>query len=371
MKVLISTINDNNNYGNRLQNYALQQVLKQFAADVITLDNRCNEDSNDSLFQKLSYAVKKGEITAKVLKKIGNRDEKKIKKSKAYFESFELRKKNFESFTKNLVPATNFFINGTTEDFSFVSDFDYVVIGSDQVWNYNFRKNLPLDFAPYATKEKVISYAASFGVSSIPENFKKIYEDGLNNIGSISVREEVGLEIINEIVGKDALVVLDPTMLLSKDEWLKISSNEVHDTDYVLTYFLGTPSQDEYDYIRKYAESRELKIKQLGTIYDLANFSAGPKEFVELFSKAKAIFTDSYHACVFSIIFEKYFEVFDRKDKNESMNSRIETLLSTFDLEFVKYTGYQKSEIDYSQVNSTLKADKEKSMEFIKESLSK
>lgn len=139
---------------------------------------------------------------------------------------------------------------------------------------------------------------------------------------------------------------------------------------YILTYFLGNPSDEERLYIRQYAELNKLKIYNLGDPSDDKCWVAGPIDFVKLIYNAEAVFTDSFHACIFSIIFEKYFEVFDRNSNLESMNSRIDTLLTTFNLSYQKHDFNQtKRKIDYYSVNKILQRKKELSFVFLSEQI--
>lgn len=106
---------------------------------------------------------------------------------------------------------------------------------------------------------------------------------------------------------------------------------------YVLTYFLGHPSDEQEKSIQEYAKKHGCRIRRILDMRDPQTYLAGPQDFVELFSKAEYVFTDSYHACCFSMLFHKQFTVFNRANMTgkSSMNSRMETLFRLFDLESV------------------------------------
>ncbi|HCM85013.1 MULTISPECIES: polysaccharide pyruvyl transferase family protein [Enterococcus] len=368
MKIAISTITDYGNYGNRLQNYALQKILeKHFDAEVLTIKNlTCIPRFNKK--ERFINALKDGSILKKVAGRVFTTKDSKIRNDLDYRRSIA-----FKEFTEEFIKETSE-VNQNTKDFSSFSVYDLFIIGSDQVWNYDFDRFSELDFVPYAlSNQKVISYAASFGVSKIPSEMKSCYINGLNNLDTISVREQSGLEIVKELVSRDAQVVLDPTMLLSIKDWEVLmgkSKISLKGEKYILTYFLGNPSDEERLYIRQYAELNKLKIYNLGDPSDDKCWVAGPIDFVKLIYNAEAVFTDSFHACIFSIIFEKYFEVFDRNSNLESMNSRIDTLLTTFNLSYQKHDFNQtKRKIDYYSVNKILQRKKELSFVFLSEQI--
>lgn len=348
-KVGIITINDFNNYGNRLQNYALQEKLLQLGLDVENilnnnLDTKCKKILKDilCLFQR----KKKCEI---------------------------VRKKNFKNFDKDYMKNTNFTIYKDNVKFDMQEKYDYFIIGSDQVWNYKFNRIPKIDFALFSPKEKNISYAASFGIDNIDKSLEKQYIEGLNNINNISTREERGAEIIKELIGKDVPVVLDPTFLIEDKEWNVIVKKPKEDIKqkYILTYFLGDISNERKIALQKIAEKYNFKIINLGKIEYEQYYTAGPSEFLWYIKNSEIVFTDSFHACVFSIIFDKTFYVLDREDKTKSMNSRIETLLKIFSLQQQRFINWENISLehDYIQVESVLKEEREKSLKFLKKAL--
>lgn len=363
MKIGISTIIDYENYGNRLQNYALQEVLVNLGHEVETIKNNTNVPKKSRKARIIS-SLKDGSA----IKKIGNRL-KTVRIHEDQLTSIENRNRSFSNFTNNYINETLTEINEKSIDFFYFKKFDLFIIGSDQVWNFEFDRFSALDFIPYANKtQRVISYAASFGVSQIPKKYEEVYKKGLLNLNSISVREEAGSKIVHELTSREAKVVLDPTMLVEINVWntlAETSKFNIGEKKYILTYFLGSPLKEQEKYIFNYAKEKNYRIFQLGKIEDTQCWSAGPDGFVKLFKNAQAIFTDSYHACVFSIIFEKYFEVFERNSNDLSMNSRIDTLLSTFNINDCRYKGTEHEKVDYTKVKIILKKEKENSLDFL------
>lgn len=364
MRIAISTINDYGNYGNRLQNYALQKTLESMGNDVITIRNMVNPDNETGLKRKIKQQLGDNSYLTLLFEKFFSifSQTKKLNYS---------RKVNFLNFTKENIKESNFKIDEKTRRFNFDKSIDCYVIGSDQVWNYSFPRFSKLDFVEYSSKSK-ISYAASFGVNDIPNSLNNFYRVGLNGIDYISVRENSGKMIVSKLIGVEPKVVLDPTLLLSKKDWQKISTKQVYSEKFILVYFLGDISIDDFSYIQKFAKSNNFVIKRMFSRKDEELWESGPAEFINLFSKAEAVFTDSFHAVAFSIIFNKYFEVFERNFKGPSMNSRIDTLLGNLDLTDRWHSKCEKNKpIDYSKTMKLLNIRKEESLSFLKNSLNK
>ena len=344
----IITICDNNNYGNRLQNYALHKVLESIGVSNVTL----YDEKENTVKARVKFFIKNIVPTKNI-----NR----------------LRRVSFEIFTRRNIK--NKYVN-LSELQKLNNEFDYFIVGSDQIWNYNFGHALDKDFLKFTQYHKTISYAPSFGISEIEDEWKEKIADGLNHIKYISVRENQGANIIKDLTGRDAQVVLDPTLLLSKNEWEEIQSKPEKMTSkkYILTYFLGEKSiqlKNEINYIKnKY----DLEVVNLCDIEDKEYYSCGPSEFLYLFNNSELVITDSFHACVFSIIFGKPFYVFDRNSKGmKSMNSRLDTLLSTFKQEQRKVNSLENIKdiflCDYSETYKILREKQIESLSFLKNAL--
>lgn len=363
MKCAIQTIVDYNNYGNRLQNYAMQEILRELSIETITIKNNIPNPY-------MSYPTNNFDKLKKILinREIHTKFDEKIKHRKINL----LRKKNFLDFSKKYINETNQTFYEIPLDDSDFREIDFFIIGSDQVWNYIFGRFSFFDFLPFTNKPK-ISYAASFGVNKIPKDLSKIYVEGLEKIDFISVREFAGKKIVEGLTDKKASVVLDPTLMLKKNKWLNLAIDKPNYKDkYILTYFLDRPQKKDEDYIYQYAKKNALNVKKLGDARDKELWVADPAEFVNLFSQADAIFTDSFHACVFSIIFEKYFEIFERNTSLKSMNSRIDTLFNMLDLDDRWHNNNNNgtiNEIDYKKVKDILAVKRAESQLFLTNSI--
>lgn len=338
-KVAIITINGNFNYGNRLQNYALKHTLEKLYCEVTNL-----------------WFTTPKEIIKHIIKK------------------FPIVNKRFTRYN-NFSNFTNKFLNVKYCSQEYNKDlFDYYVVGSDQVWNYTFPTYSKHMFLPFSSKEKNFSYAGSFGLEKINENKKEEIKKGLDNLNYISVREEKAKEIVKELTGRnDVELVVDPTMLLSDNEWDKISRKpkQLKHEKYILNYFLGNLSTDRKNKIRRFAQDNNCEIIDILNPSD-PFYNCGPEEFLYLEKNAYLICTDSFHSSVFAIIYNRPFMVFEREDNEEKMNSRIDTLLKQFHLENRRFNEAINANVlkdEYNESNEILKKEREKALNFLKKSL--
>lgn len=341
----ILTIYDMNNYGNRLQNYALSEVLSSYG-DVYTIRSYPNILSSFDYIKYLFSYVKN------MIKRIVF-----LRDSSAKALLYKRTCRNV-LFTKKNIISDSFYTSYTGLKGKAKKDAQ-IVIGSDQVWNYQWISHSDLCFrlCSFSCSSKNIAYAASFGVSEINDEARLIFRKYLPRLKAISVREDRGAELVREMTGLEATVVLDPTLMLTADKWLEIAEGFVPDNDrYVLTYFLGRPSDEQERDIQAYAKAYGCRVRRMLDLRDKETYVAGPQDFVELFSKAQYVFTDSYHACCFSILFHKQFTVFNRAGMTgkSSMNSRMETLFRLFDLDSVMMDSGLAPEIDYAKVDRLL-----------------
>lgn len=353
----IVTINDVTNYGNRLQNYALEQILKQYSnCTTIHVDV-----GKDAPFLGLKYY-----LFVKYFKPLFHLIKRNLIKviqlafpTEKYLRTFRIER-NWE-FTQSVIPDNRFCVTLRSNLKSYSSELiQRIIIGSDQVWNYQWlsKEGLALRLGSFVPDDvPIISYAASFGVSEVSDDVRPIFQRYLPRLKAISVREDRGAELVKEMTGLDATVVLDPTLMLDMNQWNSITQGFVSDNDqYVLTYFLGNPSDEQEQAIQDYAKAHGCRVRRILDLRDKETYVAGPQDFVELFSKAQYVFTDSYHACCFSILYHKQFTVFNRAgmEGKANMNSRMETLFRLFDLDSVVMDKGLAPRIDYDKVDKLL-----------------
>ncbi|MBA5850027.1 polysaccharide pyruvyl transferase family protein [Clostridium sp. cel8] len=376
-RVAILTINDYNNYGNRLQNYATQEVLKDLELSVKTIvtNVECEKKNDYNKSDILHKMYKLKNMPPKlVYEKIKNKAFNIIYKNNIQV-SKQKRLERFKKFTNDNICETKYYISQSNIPKTLKDEFDYFVVGSDQVWNPTFRYGSSIDFLTFAPPCKRIAYAPSFGIDKIPSKYINDYAKWLSQMHRLSVREESGARIIKDLTNREAQVLIDPTLMLSKEKWLSISKKDKFKPKYkyLLTYFLGDVSQEIKKKIKKIAKRNNLLIVNLASIRDLKRYQAGPSEFIDYINSASVLFTDSFHGCVFSILLGTAFVVFEREGKLSNMNSRIDTLLKTFKLQNRKSNNIlsdeQIFEANYDHITSILEVERKKSLDYLKEAL--
>jgi hypothetical protein len=372
-KVAIVTLIGYENYGNRLQNYATQEVIKNlgFEAKTLIYYKRVKPEK-----EPLHISLKR-----KILSfcNMTNKERYLAFQNKLthllYKNLIYKRNKAFKLFTEKNINETGIIY----DDYVFnnlAEDYDFFLTGSDQVW-HPFNKDKPLYFLIFAPKQKRIAYASSFGVTELPENCIETYKKYISEIPYLSVREQSGVEIIKKLTGRDAAVLVDPTMMLTKERWMSISKPAAYKPPkrYILVYFLGKISNEAKKAIKKIATRKDLDIVYIANFKDKKKYVADPVEFIYYINSADIVLTDSYHGTIFSILFEKPFVVFDRIHKGPSMITRIDTLLAKFNLESRRWKNMKDInmnvifEMDFSHISSILEDERKKALNFLKKAL--
>lgn len=362
-KIGILTLNGYNNYGNRLQNYALEEVIRSlgFEVETIIVDRGSDE--------KLVSRLRKMSSFREAFDKISNRI-----KLYSNREIIDSRKKTFMDFSKKYINETEFVLSKNSIPADLSDKYQYFIVGSDQVWNPNNLHGTSFFFLTFAEKKKRIAYAPSFGISEIGEKDIPNYKNWITDMHKLSVREDAGTKIIKELTGRDATVLVDPTLLISREKWLRVSKKAPNkpDKNYLLTYFLGgIPDKYEKE-IKRIAKMNKLNIVNLGNIREKKAYSAGPSEFIDYIEGCSMFCTDSFHGTVFSIILNKPFIVYERVG-TMAMFSRINTLLEKFNLESRKAENINFDKdifnIDFSNIPLILDTERQKSLNFLKDAL--
>ena len=373
------------NYGSMLQSYATKKVLdnNNIPNETINIDTNIEFKKGKRKYYKSQFfnfkfiKSKFGMIKLKIDKKI----------NKELGKNISIRTNKYKEFRKEFnlsMACTNY------KDLSYMARDKYtdVIVGSDQLW-------LPVNVvADYYTLNWVpdeinkISYATSFGFSSVPKKYNNLYEKFLKRINYLSVREQSGVKIIRDITGLNAKLVADPTILLTKDEWNKEATQEkIIKEKYILCYFLGNNIEH-----RKFAERLKKEtgckivslnhadeyVKYSDKFCDYAPYDIGPREWINLVKNADYICTDSFHGTVFAILFNKIFFDFRRYSSKSkvSTNSRIDSLLNVAGInterilngtenpkDVLKYT------IDYDIVNKNMNSFREESKKWLLNSI--
>ena len=253
------------------------------------------------------------------------------------------------------------------------------------MWNTEWYT--PVFFLKFVPSDKIkISYAASISKDSLTDGEKEVFKKSLADYKAVSVREEQAEELIKDLSPVKPVVTLDPTLLLDEGDWDKVCAPRVVDEDYIFCYFLGN-NPKERKIAKKFAKEKGLKLVSIpltgAMVYSDLKFgdvvlpAASPEEFISLIKHASYVFTDSFHAVVFSQIYKRQYFAFNRDSKG-SMNSRIINITNLFDTqerfcngkdrETLKYV-HSLKDIDFTRPNKRFEDLKEFSIDFLRENL--
>ncbi|WP_434798764.1 polysaccharide pyruvyl transferase family protein [Terrisporobacter vanillatitrophus] len=373
-KVGIITLNGYFNYGNRLQNYALQEFIKMNGYFCETIINETFLDKSNLLGikkkNKLQILLNKDfrSICIAINNRINNKKLKDINYQ---------RTKIFKDFSRKYINETDFSIEVGKINKNLQNDYAYLIAGSDQIWNPFDHLVSEVSFLTFASKYKRISYAPSFGVYDIPEQERENYKKWLSEMKHISVREDAGAKIVKNLTGRDVPVVVDPTMILNKKQWMSIAEESKYKPKgkYILTYLLGGGSKEQKIKVKEISKKYNLEIVNLGDIKDVKHYITGPSEFIDYINSASIFLTDSFHGCVFSMLLDTPFVVCNRVGQNSktSMESRIDTFLEKFALEdrrFVNINNINLLNCDYTKSNELLEIERKKAWDYLSNAFS-
>ncbi len=348
--IYILSIYDPTNYGNRLQACALEGFVSLITRrDVLAIDSRRPTRKSGVFkvladFRRYSLDVKKTSLA---------------------------RLRKFKEFQSSLcapvveIPENEVCMVGGP-----------VVIGSDQCWNPGWGLGSCTFGAQCAVGvEKKIAYAASFGVclDDVLNEWRGRYANWLTGIEHIGVREFAGAEIVKALTGRDAKVVLDPTMLQKADWWSErekrpVISGVSLDEPYCLKYVLGDDGASAK--IAKRCAQEGLGLVDLTDM----RLAVGPSEFLWLIHHSDLVCTDSFHATVFSLLFHKRFLVYERQGKVASMSSRFDTLDSMFGIntnrvEASEFDEAKSMDFDWAAFEGKLESRRRDSTEWLESAL--
>lgn len=361
MKIDIVTLHRAQNYGSVLQAFALQKQIEKHGHQAYILDYYPERYTNKGLLKRLKNKSSRFNnplvlLIAKLL--IYPSYLKKGIQFNKFMHYLNLEKPSF---------ATN------EEGMGRFTDADAYCAGSDQIWNSHWNegveKVLFLDFVP---KGKLcLSYAASIGLSNIPANEIDETKLLLDKFEFLSLREDKGVELVRELGRTDAVQCLDPTLLMSKEEWSQYADDSYKGKEYVLTYNLH--HDPEIDKCAKAIASKyHLQIRNISyNWHDIIrhghlDWCPTVEGFLGLIKNAKYVVADSFHATAFSIIFEKPFVVITP----EVASSRLSSLLKMLGLDdhnINKFTSLKVIEqpIDYIRVKSIIVTKQRESISFL------
>ncbi|MDO5137256.1 MAG: polysaccharide pyruvyl transferase family protein [Oscillospiraceae bacterium] len=363
-KILLVTLQGYFNYGNRLQNYALQEMLKCLGYEVHTL-----------MAEKhlRTYAADKWKFYIKhVLTFLG------VKHFRISY-SDTLRRKRLFGFTRKYIDNLEFMDNEAVWNRNW-DEYDCAVTGSDQVWHnwHTIDKELEFYYLQFINKEKRVSYAPSFGFKEFPKEDIDRHKIGLLGIRALSCREKEGCDLIHGLIGREPEWLLDPTLVLSREKWEQFEEKPsfvVEDGKYIFVYFLGFITDEYKNEIDRLSEKYGVPVINASDMLHPEQYSITPNEFVWLIHHAAKVCTDSFHGTVFSILFEKNTLIFERSQEGANhMFGRISDLVRALGMEHILYrnSNAYDEEQTYnlsSEARAYLSDERNKAYSFLKRSI--
>lgn len=380
------------NFGNKLQSYALCKAIEKFnlvEPEVIRLSDGWGYGNVASLRKKQlldlikTYKFKSFKRAYDFVQY--SLQYKEIRKNPDVFKSDVERQTDLYAKFDAEIPYTNEFTIADVRSGKLIPNYDLFIVGSDQVWNGPRIGCLDVYMCDFLhQKRSALSYAASFAIDEIPENMREDYTKYIQNMDTLLIREERGVELCKELGRDDAKLVLDPSLLLESKDYEGFLSNPVDlvgEGEYVLVYSL-TSSMRIFEEASKLANKYHCKMVVLknGAYPPLVSkyknsvdvIAAGPAEFLSLVKYAKFLVTGSYHALMFSLLFHKNFYIY--LDNASAQNSRLISTLKMFGLE--KQLFYETSrlpktqpQIDFDAVDSLMEEKRVESLKLLRESI--
>ena len=363
MKIGILTYHRAHNYGAMLQAYALRTYLHNQGHDVEFIDYW--PDSHNKQYT-LFKPIRGKSLYFKILNIISD-SVTLIRRT--------IRMNKFNNFRKKHL-GINDSIKYTTNKEPIIERYDCVVVGSDQIWRTQEYEGKHVGIDPMylctniSNTTRCISYAASMGIISLTSEDEHVIRTSFKNFNTILVREN-SLKQLVESLGYSAHVVLDPTLLLTKQQWDQlIPSHRYSQKPYVLFYEL-MPSQEALAFAKKKALSLNCELLIMDSIiHTLPRKNhisyASPIEFMHAIRDAEFVIATSFHGTAFSIIFEKQFITIGLK-KNAD---RVKTLLQQVGItEQYQDLPIETSKINYKEVNTTLQTIRQHSQQLLVKSI--
>ena len=368
MKVDIITRHSVPNYGSLLQSYATQKVIEEMGFESEIINYTRYEERYKNLVNTLIKGKKwdKNIITRIIYKMIQEPNYTKMYRK-------------FEKYRKNFLKESKLEYGNLQELKDDIPEADVYCSGSDQIWGkigtVEYDEAYFLNFIEDRTK-RCIAYSSSFGKEEIDGSLEKNINKLLKNYSDILVREDTAKSILKKHGIENVEQVLDPTLLLNKEQWSNLA-NKVKNKHkkYILVYQLhDNKSFDKY--AKEFSKKTGLKLLRISpSIYHITRsgkliYLPNQYEFLSLFQNAEYVLTDSFHATVFSIIFNrKFVDILPGKT-----STRITSILKLTGLQdriLTKYDDFSfiNKNIDFSECNTIIENERKRSIKLLKKAI--
>lgn len=373
MKIALLSYIKSCNYGTLLQDYALGKKISDLGGECEYINY--NPAIRSKGLRRILGAVKRSILCVFSIKANSGIDDFSFWKTPL----FRGVNKKCKEFTERYIPLSEEYNPQTLPSAN--SKYDKFIVGSDQTWSPHILKEKSPFLLRFVTdKGKKYSYAPSLGTLNIPQEFLTLLKENISDFSVVTCRERSNCPILQKSFGRDVFHVVDPTLLLTKEEWMSVAlpvSNMP--SKYILCYILG-----EKDCIAEYAEAlgtqenipvyyimtRPYYLQKKNLLKDI-----GPREFIDLLARASCVVTDSFHSSILSINFKVPFYSFTKRadGSNSQDNDRIKEVLGEFGL-MDRYCEDARepngiNEFDYEPVYEMLRAARTYSTDILKEVL--
>lgn len=324
-RVAIVTIHAIRNYGSVLQAYATQEVVRKLGCSPVIIDYAYPNPIHRQLLSAKGRVLRSGNRLFMIL--LGA------------WPLFSRREVRYSQFIQNNMNLSRHYAS-RDELIDAPPYADIYISGSDQIWHprcIDYDETFLLDFVPQGKKK--VAFASSFGVDTLSENQRVVFQKQLPSYDCIAVREASGQKLVHELIGTNTQQVLDPTLLLSAEEWTKIENPVKIDEPYILLYGNMTSQGSQMNRfafaIQRLTGFKIVRIH--GKAYNRLSrkirylFDVGPEEFLWLFRNASFVLANSFHGTVFSILFNRQFLSF--YPGASDMGTRQRNILELLDLQ--------------------------------------
>ncbi len=367
MRAGLITFHYAHHYGAQLQAYATMRAVESLGVECQVIDYRLPHTVQSSRLFQSGRGVRTLAANAHTA---------------LHYGAFQRRFRRFEAFVSGQMHLSPRQYASAGELEREPPAYDVYIAGSDQIWNpYIFQDKQfdPAFFLTFAGEGRRIAYAPSLGVPELPEDKARQLRGYLSPFSALSVREKKGQALLRQAAGRQAGVVLDPTLLLTGEQWGELALPPKREGPYILCYFVSDPGQAA-PYAQALSERTGWPIVQLaGARRKIPGareviFDAGPREFLGLFRQAACVVTNSFHGAVFSLQFQRpFFTSMSPKEQKEPTFSRIYSLLSRLGCAG-RIIGLDETEpvdagMDYAAIGERLEEERRACLDYLRAAL--
>ncbi|WP_295090334.1 polysaccharide pyruvyl transferase family protein [Ruminococcus sp.] len=359
MKIAVITMHAVKNYGSALQTYATQRILESLGCEPVVIDYIREKNLDKNL---ISTWTRKDTGIKKLLKAV------------VLYPTVLRWKKVFNSYLHDNIRLTDHCYSSEQDLLSSPVEADVFCTGSDQVWNSGWNDGIERAFYLTFVPDNVpkIAFAASIGKAELTQEETDAVKPLLERYNAISVREESAQRLLLDLGLHNVEFCLDPTLLLSRSEWLKHAKRTLRKKKYILVYQLDHDTSFDC-YAQEVAHRTGLELVRICTRFDQVRLPGKPVfipevcQFISLINQAECVITNSFHATAFCInLNTNFISIYPSE-----YSSRLHDVLTLFDLQERHLSSWKQFDlidrpIDFARVNTKLREERKTSIELIK-----